>query len=59
MFSLAIITSFHASMRTMLTPLLWGVCCADFIIFDKKKYSNRKGIPLHVQQKVRMNVVQA
>ena len=30
-FSLAIITSFHAGMRTMITPLLWGVACASFV----------------------------
>jgi O-antigen ligase len=36
-FLLAIVTSFHASMRTMLTPLLWGVGCAGFIIPDIKK----------------------
>jgi O-Antigen ligase len=29
-FLLAVVTSFHASMRTMLTPLLWGFCCARF-----------------------------
>lgn len=29
-FSLAIITSFHSSMRTMVTPLLWGLGCASF-----------------------------
>ena len=29
-FSLAIITSFHSAMRTMLTPLFWALCCARF-----------------------------
>ncbi len=29
-FSLAIITSFHSGMRTMLTPLFWGIGCARF-----------------------------
>lgn len=29
-FSLAIITSFHSGMRTMITPLFWGLGCARF-----------------------------
>jgi hypothetical protein len=33
-FLLAVITSFHASMRTLLTPLLWSIGCADFGIYD-------------------------
>jgi hypothetical protein len=39
-FLLAIVTSFHASMRTMITPLLWGVGCAGFIIPDRKILRN-------------------
>lgn len=29
-FSLAVITSFHSAMRTMITPLFWALCCAGF-----------------------------
>lgn len=33
-FALAIVTSFHSGMRTMLTPLLWGLCCASFSLAE-------------------------
>ena len=29
-FSLAVITSFHSAMRTMITPLFWALSCARF-----------------------------
>lgn len=32
-FTLAIFTSFHSGMRTILTPVLWGLGCADFRFF--------------------------
>lgn len=39
-FSLAIITSFHSGMRTMLTPVLWGLCCARFYFPPKTRLAN-------------------
>jgi hypothetical protein len=40
LFALAIITSFHSSMRTLLTPVLWGVGCASYRIPNPKMRKN-------------------
>jgi O-antigen ligase len=40
-FSFAILTSFHAAMRTTVTPFLWGLACANFSEFSEKKRLRR------------------
>lgn len=35
-FSFAILTSFHAAMRTTVTPFLWGLACANFSELSKR-----------------------
>lgn len=41
-FSFAILTSFHAAMRTTVTPFLWGLACANFSEFSEKKVNKTK-----------------
>jgi len=40
-FSLAVITSFHSAMRTMITPLFWALSCARFS-FPRYPMAGRK-----------------
>lgn len=41
-FSFAILTAFHAAMRTTVTPFLWGLACATFSEFSEKEVKKTK-----------------
>ena len=53
-FSLAVITSFHSAMRTMLTPLFWSLSCARYSFSHTSKRINpnrtNRSLPLSTHE---------